>query len=92
VDYTLKIAGKYRASINLQINNVTNTDTIQSTIMTYNRSTFSGNTYFAQILAGTFVENYQTVIDGLGITHAAYGDWDTRFATWSARLGFKFSF
>jgi outer membrane receptor protein involved in Fe transport len=92
LDYTLKIAGKYRASINLQVNNVTNTDTIQSKVMTYNRSTFSGNPYFVQILAGTFVDNYKTVIDGLGITHAAYGQWDTRFSTWSARLGFKFSF
>ncbi|OGD15478.1 MAG: hypothetical protein A2W20_06545 [Candidatus Aminicenantes bacterium RBG_16_66_30] len=92
MDYTLKIAGKYRASINLQINNVTNTDTIQSKIMTYNRSTFSGNTYFRQILDGTFVENYKTTIDGLGINHAMYNEWDTRFATWSGRLGLKFSF
>jgi len=92
MDYTLKIAGKYRASINLQLNNVTNTDTIQSKVMTYNRSTFSGNTYFTQILAGTFVDTYKSTIDGLGIKHAMYGEWDTRFATWSARLGFKFSF
>ncbi|MFO7732911.1 MAG: TonB-dependent receptor plug domain-containing protein, partial [Candidatus Aminicenantes bacterium] len=92
LDYTLKLSGKYRASINLQINNVTNTDTIQSKIMTYNRSTFSGNTYFKQILEGTFVDNYKTIVDGLGITHAAYNDWDSRFATWSARLGLKLSF
>jgi hypothetical protein len=91
-DDTIKIAGKYRASINLQINNVTNTDTIQSKIMTYNRSTFSGNTYFRQILDGTFVETYKTTIDGLGINHAMYNEWDTRFATWSGRLGVKFSF
>jgi hypothetical protein len=92
LDYSLKIAGKYRASINLQINNVTNTDTIQSKIMTYNRSTYSGNPYFVKILAGTYVESYQADIQGLGIKHAMYGEWDSRFSTWSARLGFKFSF
>ena len=92
LDYTLKIARKYRASINLQINNVTNTKTIQSKIMTYNRSTFSGNTYYKQILDWTFVNNYQSIIQGLGIKHQMYGQWDSRFGTWSARLGLKFSF
>jgi hypothetical protein len=92
LDYTLKIAGKYRASINLQINNVTNTKTIQSVIMTYNRSTFSGNTYYKQILDWTFVDNYESIIQGLGIKHQMYGEWDSRFGTWSARAGFKFSF
>ena len=92
LDYTLKIAGKYRASINLQINNVTNAKTIQSKIMTYNRSTFSGNTYYKQILDWTFVNNYESIIQGLGIKHQMYGEWDTRFSTCSARLGLKFSF
>ena len=52
LDYTFKFAEKYRASINLQINNVTNTDTIQSEITTPNRSSFTG--YHPQILDGTF--------------------------------------
>jgi hypothetical protein len=92
MDYTLKIAGKYRASINLTVNNVTDTNTIQGRIFTANRSNFSGNTYYRMILDGTFVENYQSIIDGRGITHPMYGEWETRFATWSARLGFKLSF
>jgi hypothetical protein len=92
LDYTLKIAGKYRASINLQINNVTNTRTPQSYIMTYNRSTFSGNSYYVKILSGTFVESYKADIATLAIKHQMYGQWDSLFGTWSSRLGFKFSF
>jgi len=71
---------------------VTNAKTIQSKIMTYNRSTFSGNTYYKQILDWTFVNNYESIIQGLGIKHQMYGEWDTRFSTLSARLGIKFSF
>ena len=92
LDYTLKIAGKYRASINLQINNVTNTSTIQSKIFTANRSNFSGNTYYRQILDRKFVEDYESIIAGRGIAHPMYGEWETRFGPWSGRLGFKFSF
>ena len=92
LDYTLKIAGKYRASINLQINNVTNTSTIQSKIFTANRSNFSGNTYYRQILDGTFVEDYESIIAGRGIAHPMYGEWETHFGPWSGRLGLKFSF
>jgi hypothetical protein len=92
LDYTLKIAGKYRASINLQINNLTSTSTIQSKIFTANRSNFSGNTYYRQILDGTFVENYESIIAGRGIAHPMYGEWETRFGPRSGRLGLKFSF
>jgi len=91
LDYTLKL-GRYRASINLQINNVTNSQTAQTAIMNYNRSTFSGNTYFKQILEGSFATNYKSTINGLGITHPMYGEWDSRFSTWTSRLGIKFSF
>ncbi len=90
MDYTLRFAGKYRASINLQINNVTSTDTIQSVITTPNRSSFTG--YHPQILDGTFATDYMSIIETRGIAHAAYGDWETRFGPWSARLGLKLSF
>jgi len=90
MDYTVRFAGKYRASINLQINNVTSTDTIQSVITTPNRSSFTG--YHPQILDGTFATDYLSIIETRGIAHAAYGDWETRFGPWSARLGLKFSF
>ena len=92
MDYTLKLAGKYRASINFQVNNVTNTRTPQSYIMTYNRSTFSGNSYYLKMLSGTFSDSYKTDIATLGIKHQMYGEWDSLFGTWSTRLGFKFSF
>ena len=92
LDYTLKFGGKYRASINLQINNITNTDTIQSVITTPNRSNFSGTAYYLQILDGSFVDNYQSIIDSRGIAHDHYGQWSSRFSTWSSRLGIKFSF
>ena len=92
VDYTLKFAGKYKASINLQINNITNTSTIQDKINTPNRSTFSGNQYYKAILEGSFVEDYMDIIDSRGIAHSHYGEWSTRYSTWAARLGLKFSF
>jgi hypothetical protein len=92
MDYTLKLSGRYRASLNLQINNVTNTRTPQSYIMTYNRSTYSGNAYYLKLLSGTFVDSYKTDVANLGIKHQMYGQWDSLFGTWSARLGFKFSF
>ncbi len=32
------------------------------------------------------------IIASRGIAHSNYGDWSTRFNTWTARLGLKFSF
>jgi hypothetical protein len=90
LDYALKFGGKYRASINLQINNVTDTDTIQSKITNANVRTFTG--YHDQILDGTFAQNYQAFIESRGLTHPSFNEWATRFGPWSARLGFKFSF
>jgi hypothetical protein len=90
LDYTLKLGDKYRASINLQINNVTNTRTIQNRIATYNLDGFSG--YDAEILDGTFAQNYETITADENDVHPAFNQWSTRFAPWSARLGLKFSF
>ncbi len=90
LDYTLKFGAKYRASVNLQINNVTNTDTIQSKICNADRQSFTG--YTNEILNGTFAQNFMSIIKSRGIAHPSYGQWDTHFGTWSARLGFRFSF
>ena len=90
MEYALKFRGGTRAAINLQINNITDTDTVQSVIITPNRSSFTG--YHDQILDGTFYTDYMSIIESRGIAHAAYGDWETRMGTWSARLGLKFSF
>jgi Carboxypeptidase regulatory-like domain len=92
MEYALRVGGRSRVAINLQVNNVTSTDTIQSKIFTYNRSNFSGNTYYRMILDGTFVANYEQIVADRGIAHPMYGDWETRFNTWSARLGLKYSF
>ncbi|MCJ7485522.1 MAG: TonB-dependent receptor [Candidatus Aminicenantes bacterium] len=90
LDYTMKLGDKYRASINLQINNATNTRTIQSRIATYNLDGFSG--YDAEILDGSFALNYRTFTADEDDVHPAFNQWATRFAPWSARLGLKFSF
>jgi len=90
LDYSLRLGGKYRASINFQINNVTNTSTIQSKIMTANVTNFTG--YNDQILDGTFATDYLTIIAKENRTHPAFNQWDSRFAPWSGRLGLKFSF
>jgi len=90
LEYTLKISGRYRASVNLQINNVTNTDTIQSRVTTYNLDGFSGNDN--NILDGSFATNYKTYTEQKDTVHPAFDQWSTRFGTWSARLGFRFSF
>ena len=90
LDYVLKLGNKLRASINLQVNNVTDTDTIQSKVMTIDRQSFTG--YHPQILDRTFAQDYASIIASRGITHPAFNQWDTRFGPWSARLGFKLSF
>jgi len=90
LDYTFKLGDKYRASINLQINNVTNTKTIQSKIQDYNLDGIWADD--AQILDGTLLRDYKTMVVDAGDTNTAYNKWETRFRPWSARLGFKFSF
>ena len=90
LDYTFRISDRYRASINLQINNVTNTKTIQSKILTPNLDGIYASD--DEILDGTLARDYQQMIIDAGDVNSAYGKWETRFSPWSARLGFKFSF
>jgi hypothetical protein len=90
LDYTLKLGSKLRASINLQVNNVTSTDTIQSKIMTADRQSFTG--YTNEILNGTFAKDFMSIIASRGIAHPMYNQWDSRFGPWSARLGFRLSY
>ena len=90
LDYTLNLGKKLRGSINFQVNNVTNTDTIQSKVMTADRQSFTG--YHPQILDGSFTKDFQSIIASRGIAHPMYGEWDSRFGTWSARLGFRLSY
>ena len=90
LDYTVKLGSKYRASVNLQINNVTNTKTIQSVVEDYNLDGFSG--YDDEILNGQFALHYPEYTAADDTVHPAFNQWATRFGRWSARLGFKFSF
>ena len=90
LDYSLRIGNKMRASINLQVNNVTSTDTIQSKINTADRQSFTG--YTNEILNGTFQQNYMSIIASRGIAHPMFNQWDSRFGPWSARLGFRLSY
>jgi hypothetical protein len=91
LEYTMKVGGKARASINLQINNVTNTKTIQSHEMHLNfgDGIYATNT---QILDGTLASDYRMMVADSGGTNFGYNKWDTRFGPWSARLGVRFSY
>ncbi|MGB9763950.1 MAG: carboxypeptidase regulatory-like domain-containing protein [Candidatus Saccharicenans sp.] len=90
LEYNLKLAEKYTAAINLQINNFTNTKTAQSEITDLNRTAIWVDD--SQILDHSLAQNYKTWVQTEGDPHPAFGWWATRFNTWSARLGFRFSF
>ena len=90
LDYTFKLGDKYRASVNLQINNVTNTKTIQSKIYVPNLDGIYADD--SEILDGTLANTYKTMIEDADDVNTAFGKWETRFSPWSARLGLKFSF
>jgi len=100
-EYTLKLSGKYAVSINLQVNNITNTKTIQSKNYFFNRYAnfyslkINGVTYNLDdaLLDGTFAQNWKTWLSTTKPDpNPAYNWWDSRFGTWSMRLGFKFTF
>jgi hypothetical protein len=90
LDYTFKLGDKYRASVNLQINNLTSTSTIQSQLADLNLDGIYAD--YPQILDGTLARDYKTMVVDAGDTNSGFGMWETRFAPWSARLGLKFSF
>ncbi|MBC7362116.1 MAG: TonB-dependent receptor [Candidatus Aminicenantes bacterium] len=102
LEYTLKLADKYRVGINLQVNNITNTKTIQGKVFYLNRV---GSRYYTDypgtrvwfedaMLNGTFKDNWYEWFthDPAVDPHPAFGWWTSRFGTWSMRLGFKFTF
>jgi hypothetical protein len=87
LEYALKIKGKYSASINLQINNWTNTHTWQRLNQYPNR-----NQVFAeddQILAKTY-DWQAAVLDANPDPSFKMPLW--QFDAWTARLGARFSF
>ncbi len=90
LEYSLRLGDKYRAAINLQVNNATSTSTIQNRIANYNLDGFSG--YDDEIMSGEFAQNWRQYAADENDVHPAYNQWSTRFAPWSMRLGLKFSF
>ncbi len=91
-EYTVKIKEKYTASINLQVNNITNTRTIQGVDQWYNRASFAVTD--EELLTGTY--DWKTYIDTAegdpAWKNTAYNKWTFRFGTWTTRLGFRLSF
>jgi hypothetical protein len=87
VEYALKLSGKQTLAFNLQVNNVTNTKTWQSMDTSVNRTgmNFSDD----EILTQT--TNWETLLPGYW-PNAAFGMYTSRFGTWSARFGARFSF
>jgi hypothetical protein len=90
LEYALRVGGKYRASVNFQVNNFTNTSTVQSRITDLNLDGIYAD--YPQILDGTLARDYRTMVVDAGDTNQGFNLWSTRFAPWSARLGIKFSF
>jgi len=63
---------------------------VQSKITDLNRNSIWADD--EEILDGTLAANYLDWVTTMGNPHPAFGWWATRFGTWSARLGFRFSF
>jgi hypothetical protein len=89
LEYNLRFAGRYRAQINLQVNNFTNTDTWQSKDTTPNRATVRASD--DEILSKNF--DYKSKLaTGDYDPDPRYGQFLSKFGRWYARLGFRFSF
>jgi hypothetical protein len=87
LEYNLRIANKYRFQINLTVNNFTNTSTWQGQDTTPTRESVWITD--EEIMSGNF--DWEAEIP----THDpdnAFGMFTSKFGTWSARLGFRFSF
>ncbi len=91
-EMAIRVSGKYTASINLQINNVTNTRTIQGQDTFVNRVGMGISD--EDLLSGDF--DYMGTInndpDDQYLKNIRFGKWTDRFGTWSARLGFRLTF
>jgi len=90
LEYTLKFSNKYRASANLQVNNLFGISTIQRWWCQANRRSFSG--YDEELLNGEFAQHYMEYIVDNNRVDPRYNMWETRYNPVSARLGLKFSF
>jgi hypothetical protein len=86
LEYTLRF-GRTSASLNLQVNNITNTKTWQAKDTVPNRVTMPISDQ--EILSGSF--DYRTRLPECD-PNPAFLQFRRQFAPWSARLGARFSF
>jgi Carboxypeptidase regulatory-like domain/TonB dependent receptor-like, beta-barrel len=87
LEYALPFAGRARASVNLQIDNFTNTKTWQDKVTEVNL--FSMYVWDEDIMSGSF--DWQAALPD-ALPNPMFGMYSTRFETWTARLGFRLSF
>ncbi len=90
-EYAFKIAGKYAISLNLQINNFTNTKTWQAKSIAPNRNTMWIEDW--QFLAQDF--DWQAELETPGDPYwksVIFNKYTSRYGTWSARVGARFTF
>jgi hypothetical protein len=90
-EYTFRIAGKYNIALNVQINNFTNTKTWQTRQNAPNRNTMWIEDY--QFLAGNY--DWQAALETAGDPYwknIAFNKNASRYGTWTARFGARFSF
>jgi hypothetical protein len=90
-EYTFRIAGKYNIALNVQVNNFTNTKTWQSKSIAPNRNTMWIEDW--QFLAENY--DWQAALDAPGDPYwksIIFNKYTTRYGTWSARIGARFSF
>ena len=91
VEYALKIAGKYNVSLNLQVNNFTNTKTWQAKSIAPNRTTMGIEDW--QFLAGTSTGRRHSNTPGDPYwKNTIFNNYTSRYGTWTARVGARFSF
>jgi hypothetical protein len=87
LEYHLRVAKRYTVGLNLQINNVTNTATIQGY---YDRANRTMMRVTADVLASKTV-NWKAMLPNYWPDERR-GMWTSRFAPWTARLGARLSF
>jgi len=91
VEYALKIAGKYNVALNFQVNNFTNTKTWQAKTISPNRSTMGIEDW--EFLAGDY--DWEAALNAPGDPYwknTNFNNYTSRYGTWTARLGARFSF
>jgi hypothetical protein len=94
LEYNIKLAKRYTVNLNATISNVTNTSTIQGYYMTYNYTMFR-LTDDALLAQKTNYQDWKTLLAQQVTVNALdprFGMWNSKYGSWSWRLGARFSF